>query len=57
MNETQRLYPLSLTHQGATTLSAGAPSSANLAPPGPYMLFLLNDRGVPSEAKIVLVGN
>ena len=57
MNETQRLYPLSLTHQGSTTLGAGAPPSANVAPPGPYMLFLVNDRGVPSEAKIVMVGN
>ncbi len=57
MNETQRVYPLSLTHQGSTTLGAGAPPSANVAPPGPYMLFLLNDRGVPSEAKIVMVGN
>jgi hypothetical protein len=57
MNETQRIYPLSLTQQGATTLGASAPPSANLAPPGPYMLFLLNNRGVPSEAKIVMVGH
>jgi hypothetical protein len=57
MNTTQRLYPLSLTHQGSTTLGATAPSSANVAPPGPYMLFLLNDRGVPSEARILMVGN
>lgn len=30
-----------------------APANANLAPPGHYMLFILNDRGVPSIARIV----
>jgi hypothetical protein len=32
-----------------------APASANLAPPGPYMLFLVNATGVPSKAKMVTV--
>ena len=32
-----------------------APSSANLAPPGHYMLFLLNGDGVPSVARIMQV--
>jgi hypothetical protein len=27
-----------------------------LAPPGPYMLFLISGSGVPSVAKIVTVG-
>ncbi len=36
-------------------LSVTAPSSANLAPPGHYMLFLLNGNGVPSVAKIVQI--
>ena len=31
----------------------GQPANANLAPPGPYLLFLLNKSGVPSVAKIV----
>ena len=30
-----------------------APPNANAAPPGYYMLFLLNDKGVPSVAKFV----
>ena len=30
-----------------------APPNANAAPPGYYMLFLLNDQGVPSMAKFV----
>jgi hypothetical protein len=29
--------------------------SRNLCPPGYYMLFLLNDRGVPSVARMVQV--
>jgi galactose oxidase-like protein/carboxypeptidase family protein/glyoxal oxidase-like protein/Kelch motif protein len=32
------------------------PSSANLSPPGYYMLFLLNSAGVPSVAKIIKIG-
>jgi PKD repeat protein len=34
-------------------VSVTAPASARVAPPGPYMLFLLNGLGVPSIAKIV----
>ena len=30
-----------------------SPAAAVVAPPGPYMLFILNGSGVPSEAKIV----
>ena len=57
MNETQQAYPVSFTHAGGTTLTANGPPNANLAPPGPYMLFLLNQRGVPSKARVVRVGN
>jgi hypothetical protein len=32
-----------------------APSGGTVAPPGPYMLFILNQNGVPSVAKIVQV--
>ena len=39
---------------GALTVTA--PSSGKLAPPGPYMLFLVNQAGVPSVGQIVLVG-
>ncbi len=30
-----------------------APADANLAPPGYYMLFIVNDQGVPSVASFV----
>ncbi|HVD94174.1 MAG TPA: PASTA domain-containing protein, partial [Vicinamibacterales bacterium] len=34
-------------------LSVTAPANANLAPPGPYMLFIVNGSGVPSVAAMV----
>jgi hypothetical protein len=55
-NQSQLIYPLTFTATGPTTLTADGPGSANLAPPGPYMLFLINGSGVPSVARIVRVG-
>jgi hypothetical protein len=54
-NMSQLLYPLTFTATGANTLRTSGPANANVAPPGPYMLFLLNARGVPSVAKMVRV--
>jgi hypothetical protein len=45
----QRLVGLSYT-AGPGTLSVTAPPNSNVAPPGYYMLFLLNSSGVPSVA-------
>jgi Domain of unknown function (DUF1929)/Bacterial Ig domain len=50
----QRYIPLSFT-AGATSLTATAPANANVAPPGPYMLFIINANGVPSVARMVSV--
>jgi galactose oxidase len=36
-------------------LSVKAPSSRNLAPPGHYLLFILNANGVPSTARIIRI--
>jgi hypothetical protein len=55
-NMSQLIYQLTFTATGATTVSAQAPPNANLAPPGPYMLFLISGSGAPSVAKIVTVG-
>jgi hypothetical protein len=55
-NQSQVIYPLAFSAAGATTLSAPAPGSGRLAPPGPYMLFLLSAKGTPSLARMVLVG-
>jgi hypothetical protein len=37
------------------SLTLTPPASGRIAPPGPYMLFIINDRGVPSVAKTVLL--
>ena len=48
----QRLVGLSFT-AGSGELSVTAPSNGNIAPPGYYMLFVLNSAGVPSVARFV----
>lgn len=37
-------------------VSVTVPANPALTPPGPYMLFLVNDQGVPSVAQMVSVG-
>jgi galactose oxidase len=54
-NMDQRFCNLSFT-RGSGTLTVTAPADANLAPPGHYMLFVLNGTGVPSVARIVRLG-
>lgn len=53
-NQNQRMNVLSFT-AGSGNLSVTAPLNANLAPPGHYMLFIVNGNGVPSVAKIVRI--
>ena len=48
----QRLIGLSFT-AGAGVLNVTAPPNGNIAPPGYYMLFVLNSAGVPSVATFV----
>src|SRR5438128_7874745 len=48
----QRLVGLSYT-SGAGVLNVTAPPNGNIAPPGYYMLFVLNSAGVPSLARFV----
>jgi galactose oxidase-like protein len=54
-NQSQLIYPLTVSAASATSLNATGPT-ALLAPPGPYMLFLIDTKGVPSVAKMVTVG-
>jgi hypothetical protein len=54
-NENQRMNRLSFTIASGS-LNVTAPSSANLCPPGFYMLFALDSQGVPSVAKMVQIG-
>jgi hypothetical protein len=53
-NMNQRMNYLSFTATGST-LTITAPANANLAPPGHYMLFVVDANGVPSVAKIIRV--
>src|SRR5581483_3448176 len=52
INMNQRYLPLSFTTNG-NTLTVAAPANANLAPPGTYMLFVVDTDGVPSVASFV----
>jgi hypothetical protein len=49
----QRLIELEIAPTQDGTLQLVGPPSANIAPPGYYMLFLLNSAGVPSVARFV----
>lgn len=46
----QRMVGMSFT-AGSGTLTVTAPPNGNIAPPGYYMIFLVNSSGVPSVAK------
>jgi hypothetical protein len=54
VNMEQRYVPLPFT-AGATSLSATGPANANIAPPGPYMLFIIDANGVPSVARMISI--
>jgi hypothetical protein len=51
-NTSQNIVQAAFT-AGAGALSVQTPANANLAPPGYYMLFILNTNGVPSVASIM----
>ncbi|MGA9800313.1 MAG: IPT/TIG domain-containing protein, partial [Terriglobales bacterium] len=50
----QRLVGMTFT-AGSGTLTVTAPPNGKIAPPGYYMLFLINNNGVPSVAPFVLL--
>jgi galactose oxidase-like protein/IPT/TIG domain-containing protein/glyoxal oxidase-like protein len=51
----QRLVGMSFT-AGTGSLTVTAPPNSKIAPAGYYMLFLINNKGVPSVASFVLLG-
>ena len=56
-NPDQRILRLTTEYDpDCKVLTVHAPADGNLAPPGYYMLFVLNSTGVPSIAKWVEVG-
>jgi hypothetical protein len=54
-DQSARLNTLSFTRT-ATGLSVHAPSGPAKAPPGDYMLFIMNRNGVPSGGRIIRIG-
>ena len=54
VDQDQRFMWLNFT-KGAGSLTVDGPPNANIAPPGWYMVFLNDDRGVPSVGSIVQV--
>jgi Domain of unknown function (DUF1929) len=50
----QRLIGLNFGTDGQT-IGIAAPPNANIAPPGPYLLFVIDKNGVPSVGKMVTV--
>ncbi|HEY6798829.1 MAG TPA: AbfB domain-containing protein, partial [Kineosporiaceae bacterium] len=56
VNTDQRRIPLTFGQSGST-LTATLPSGRNLAPPGSYLLQVVDSRGVPSPSQIVTFRN
>jgi hypothetical protein len=52
----QRYVPLRVTGTAGGRLGVRAPANANVAPPGYYMLFVLDRSGTPSLARWVRLG-
>lgn len=54
-NQSQRGIELVIAGTGPGTLNVGTPPNANLAPPGWYLLFILDFDRTPSEARWIRV--
>jgi hypothetical protein len=55
-NMDQRCIMLSIMDRTIKTVKLSTPNDSSWAPPGYYMLFLVNNDGVPSIGKIIQVG-
>jgi len=56
VNMSQRYVLLAQGVAAGSAVNVPAPASGNFAPPGHYMLFVVNGNGVPSISQIVKVG-
>ncbi len=52
----QRYIKLKTFNVTASSIDITTPANGNIAPPGYYMLFIINSTGVPSLAKFVKIG-
>jgi fibronectin type 3 domain-containing protein len=51
----QRLIWLQIVNRGPGDITVSAPINPNVAPPGYYMIHVLNGSGVPSVAKVIQI--
>ena len=56
VNFDQRRIPLRLSNNNKRGMQVTAPNDASIAPPGYYMMFVINEAGVPSVAKMIKLG-
>jgi NPCBM/NEW2 domain/Domain of unknown function (DUF1929) len=49
----QARVPIAIERRGVGVLRLTAPANANIAPPGVYMLYIIDAAGVPSIAKMI----
>ncbi len=54
-DQSQRYMELAFEQSG-DSLTVTAPADSAIAPPGLYMLFVFNEEGVPSHAKLTMLG-
>jgi hypothetical protein len=55
-NMDQRCLVLTILDQANDILKLSSPKDGTYAPPGHYMLFILNKKNVPSIANVLSVG-
>ncbi len=55
VNMDQQFQALPFVATSNSTISVTSPNSSRIAPPGRYMMFLIDDQGVPSFAKFMQV--
>ncbi len=55
-NMNQRYVPLTISAKTTAEVKITSPENSRVAPPGYYMLFVVNSSGVPSVARIIKVG-
>jgi galactose oxidase len=56
INNDQRRIPVTISSQSGTSFTLRTPSGAGIATPGYYMLFGIDESGVPSKAAIIKIG-
>lgn len=55
-NMDQRYIRVPFTVTGPETITVSAPGNGAIAPPGHYMVVIIDDNTIPSEAKIMAIG-